>query len=107
MCLLPGLAVVYTSPTLSYLAPDSPCPPSAAVPAVPHPTPHPSGAHSQGIPFKATAADVRKFFGGYRIKADGISFIMHADGRPTGMAFIEFETPQEAVSQRGVGGGGC
>jgi hypothetical protein len=22
---------------------------------------------------------------------------MHADGRPTGMAFIEFETPQEAV----------
>jgi len=27
----------------------------------------------------------------------GCSFIMHADGRPTGMAFIEFETPQEAV----------
>lgn len=25
------------------------------------------------------------------------SFIMHSDGRPTGMAFIEFETPQEAV----------
>lgn len=25
------------------------------------------------------------------------SFIMHADGRPTGMAFIEFETPHEAV----------
>lgn len=51
----------------------------------------------KGIPFKATAADVRKFFAGYRIKPDGISFIMHADGRPTGMAFIEFETPQEAV----------
>jgi hypothetical protein len=40
---------------------------------------------------------VRKFFSGYRIKPDGCSFIMHADGRPTGMAFIEFETPQEAV----------
>jgi RNA recognition motif-containing protein len=51
----------------------------------------------KGIPFKATAADVRKFFSGYKIKPDGVSFIMHADGRPTGMAFIEFETPQEAV----------
>uniref|UniRef100_A0A6T8QA73 RRM domain-containing protein n=1 Tax=Chlamydomonas leiostraca TaxID=1034604 RepID=A0A6T8QA73_9CHLO len=51
----------------------------------------------KGIPFKATANDVRKFFQAYKIKPDGISFIMHADGRPTGMAFIEFETPQEAV----------
>lgn len=51
----------------------------------------------KGIPFKAVAADVRKFFTGYKIKPEGISFIMHADGRPTGMAFIEFETPQEAV----------
>ncbi|KXZ54647.1 hypothetical protein GPECTOR_4g713 [Gonium pectorale] len=51
----------------------------------------------KGIPFKATAVDVRKFFHGYKIKPDGVSFIMHADGRPTGMAFIEFETPQEAV----------
>ncbi|KAJ9533303.1 hypothetical protein QJQ45_026353 [Haematococcus lacustris] len=49
----------------------------------------------KGIPFKATAADVRKFFSSFKIKA--VSFIMHADGRPTGMAFIEFETPQEAV----------
>jgi hypothetical protein len=40
---------------------------------------------------------VRKFFSGYKIKAGGVSFIMHADGRPTGMAFIEFATPQEAV----------
>jgi hypothetical protein len=40
---------------------------------------------------------VRKFFSGYKIKPEGVSFIMHADGRPTGMAFIEFETPQEAV----------
>lgn len=51
----------------------------------------------KGIPFKATSADVRRFFSAYKIKQDGISFIMHADGRPTGMAFIEFETPQEAV----------
>lgn len=51
----------------------------------------------KGIPFKACAADVRKFFSGYKIKAGGVSFIMHADGRPTGMAFIEFATPQEAV----------
>jgi hypothetical protein len=51
----------------------------------------------KGIPFKAGAGDVRKFFSGYKIKPEGVSFIMHADGRPTGMAFIEFETPQEAV----------
>ncbi|KAF8069439.1 Hnrnph2 [Scenedesmus sp. PABB004] len=51
----------------------------------------------KGIPFKAGAGDVRKFFNGYKIKPEGVSFIMHADGRPTGMAFIEFETPQEAV----------
>ena len=51
----------------------------------------------KGIPFKACAADVRKFFSGYKIKVGGVSFIMHADGRPTGMAFIEFATPQEAV----------
>ncbi len=95
----------------------------------------------KGIPFKAGAGDVRKFFAAYKIKPDGVrwapgqraphpsfhlsgrsgggrgraltlcvaspvphtppslprSFIMHADGRPTGMAFIEFETPQEAV----------
>lgn len=51
----------------------------------------------KGIPFKACATDVRKFFNGYKIKAGGVSFIMHADGRPTGMAFIEFCTPQEAV----------
>lgn len=51
----------------------------------------------KGIPFKAGTTEVRKFFSGYKIKPDGVSFIMHADGRPTGMAFIEFETPQEAV----------
>ncbi len=51
----------------------------------------------KGIPFKASAADVRKFFSGYKIKGEGVSFIMHSDGRPTGMAFIEFESPQEAV----------
>jgi hypothetical protein len=51
----------------------------------------------KGIPFKASSNDVRKFFSGYKIKPDGVSFIMHQDGRPTGMAFIEFETPQEAV----------
>jgi epithelial splicing regulatory protein 1/2 len=51
----------------------------------------------KGIPFKAAAGDVRKFFSGYKIRPDGVAFIMHQDGRPTGMAFIEFETPQEAV----------
>ena len=49
----------------------------------------------KGIPFKATAQDVRKFFLGYRIKPDGISFIMHADGRPTGMVSVHCRLSQD------------
>ncbi len=39
----------------------------------------------------------QNFFAGYKVKPGGISFIMHADGRPSGMAFVEFEMPQEAM----------
>ena len=31
----------------------------------------------KGIPFKATAGDVRKFFSGHKVKQDGVAFIMH------------------------------
>ncbi|DBB18504.1 TPA: hypothetical protein ACH3X3_000145 [Trebouxia sp. C0006] len=51
----------------------------------------------KGLPFKATADDVIKFFAGYRVRPDGIHFVMHADGRPSGMAFVEFDCPQEAM----------
>eukprot|EP00798_Chlamydomonas_sp_ICE-L_P009763 gene9763-7638_t len=51
----------------------------------------------KGIPFKATPQDVRWFFSEYHIKPGGISFIMHADGRHTGMAFIEFGSPRESL----------
>jgi len=32
-----------------------------------------------------------RFFAGYRVRPDGIHFVMHADGRPSGMAFVEFD----------------
>eukprot|EP01025_Chloroclados_australasicus_P008929 TRINITY_DN1331_c0_g1_i10.p1 TRINITY_DN1331_c0_g1~~TRINITY_DN1331_c0_g1_i10.p1 ORF type:complete len:672 (-),score=115.69 TRINITY_DN1331_c0_g1_i10:5362-7377(-) len=51
----------------------------------------------KGLPFQCTFAEVRCFFAGYRIKVGGINFVMHADGRPTGMAFIEFESVHEAI----------
>jgi hypothetical protein len=51
----------------------------------------------KGIPFRATATEVRKFFQGFKIKPAGVNFVMHVDGRPTGMAFVVFESPQEAV----------
>lgn len=38
-----------------------------------------------------------RFFVGYRVRPDGIHFVMHADGRPSGMAFVEFDCPQEAM----------
>jgi hypothetical protein len=80
----------------------------AAYPSLSPPSPAPPSAQAKlalrfggegilkmkGIPFKASTSDVRKFFAGYRIKPGAIAFIMHPDGRPTGMAFIEFETPQ-------------
>ena len=31
------------------------------------------------------------------MRPDGIHFVMHADGRPSGMAFVEFDCPQEAM----------
>lgn len=51
----------------------------------------------KGIPFQATFAEVRNFFAGYKIKSGGVSFIMRDDGRPSGMAFIEFSSAQEAL----------
>ncbi|KAF5826259.1 hypothetical protein DUNSADRAFT_3880 [Dunaliella salina] len=51
----------------------------------------------KGLPFRASEMDVRRFFEGFAIiKQDGISFVLHADGRPTGMAFIVFDGLDEA-----------
>ena len=62
----------------------------------------------KGIPFKATAGDVRKFFFGYRIRPDGISFIMHADGRPTGMVrSCSLPKPPSFFIQNGISGEAC
>lgn len=51
----------------------------------------------KGMPFKATHHEVRQFFAGYGVKPDGISIALQADGRPTGMAFVEFESSHEAL----------
>jgi len=51
----------------------------------------------KGLPFQCTFAEVRGFFAGYHIRMSGINFVMHPDGRPTGMAFVEFESVHEAI----------
>eukprot|EP01023_Acetabularia_acetabulum_P034751 TRINITY_DN3266_c1_g1_i1.p1 TRINITY_DN3266_c1_g1~~TRINITY_DN3266_c1_g1_i1.p1 ORF type:complete len:421 (-),score=115.20 TRINITY_DN3266_c1_g1_i1:184-1446(-) len=51
----------------------------------------------KGLPFQCTFGEVRGFFAGYQIRMSGINFVMHPDGRPTGMAFVEFESVHEAI----------
>ena len=56
-------------------------------------------SHDAAIYFSVRSAlsSACRFFAGYRVRPDGIHFVMHADGRPSGMAFVEFDCPQEAM----------
>ncbi len=38
----------------------------------------------KGLPFKATAEDIAKFFSGFNLKTDNIYLKRHPDGRPNG-----------------------
>jgi len=51
----------------------------------------------KGLPYKASLQEIRQFFAGYVVKPDGVSIILHPDGRPSGMAFVEFVSTQEAT----------
>eukprot|EP01133_Synstelium_polycarpum_P009727 gene9727-11357_t len=50
----------------------------------------------RGLPFIATTQEIRSFFNGYPIKDNNILIEMGDDGRPTGEAFVEFQTHELA-----------
>jgi len=54
----------------------------------------------RGLPFQTTVPDVATWFGAYRVAPHGVFITMGADGRPTGEAYVIFETPEDAVAAR-------
>jgi RNA recognition motif-containing protein len=54
----------------------------------------------RGLPFQTTVPDVATWFGSYRVAPQGVFITMGADGRPTGEAYVIFETPEDAVAAR-------
>ncbi|KAH7443820.1 hypothetical protein KP509_02G052200 [Ceratopteris richardii] len=50
----------------------------------------------RGLPFNAEMKDIVNFFDGYKIAPNGILIVTGASDRPTGEAFVEFTTTDEA-----------
>eukprot|EP00854_Cymbomonas_tetramitiformis_P029724 gene29724-37054_t len=50
----------------------------------------------KGLPFKATVGDIVEFFDGLKVVSSGVHIIKQPDNRATGMAFVEFISPEEA-----------
>lgn len=50
----------------------------------------------RGLPFNAETKDIAKFFEGYKIAPNGILIVTGATDRPTGEAFVEFVSVDEA-----------
>ncbi|KAG0623825.1 hypothetical protein M758_3G204800 [Ceratodon purpureus] len=51
----------------------------------------------RGMPYSCTSADITAFFKGMQVVVDGIFLCTHADGRPTGEAFVEFANEETAA----------
>jgi heterogeneous nuclear ribonucleoprotein F/H/epithelial splicing regulatory protein 1/2 len=54
----------------------------------------------RGLPYNATQREIMDFFDGLNIMPNGIHIVMGATDRPTGEAFVEFTSSDEA--QRGM-----
>ena len=52
----------------------------------------------RGLPYTATSADVEEFFRGYDIVGESTVFTTTSDGRPTGEAYVEFMSEEQAMS---------
>ena len=52
----------------------------------------------RGLPYTATPADVEEFFRGYDIVGENTVFTTTSDGRPTGEAYVEFRSEEQAMS---------
>lgn len=74
-----------------------PPPPSSA----PGPAEHTGVLKLRGLPFAATKDDIVGFFGGSitdlpPLAHDSIHIVTSMDGRPSGVAFVEFNSPEDA-----------
>jgi len=50
----------------------------------------------RGLPYEATKKDIAAFFAGIEIAPYGITLTMDQEGRPSGDAYVEFTSPEEA-----------
>lgn len=58
--------------------------------------PHTGFLRMRGLPFQATKEDVAEFFKDYKPVPDSILLTYRMDGRSTGEAYVEFESPDSA-----------
>lgn len=50
----------------------------------------------KSLPFDANQADIILFFEQYRLKPNGVQLVVRSDNKPTGEAFVDFESYEEA-----------
>lgn len=49
----------------------------------------------KGLPYSTTEQEIYDFFSGYEIRK--VAFVLESDGRPSGLAFAEFDSTEEAL----------
>lgn len=52
----------------------------------------------RGLPFSAGKDDIMEFFKDFVLSEDSIHITFNFEGRPTGEAFVEFASPEDAKS---------
>lgn len=50
----------------------------------------------RGLPFSASMYDILEFFKGYNVVENGVHVVVGPGERPTGEAYVEFATPEDA-----------
>lgn len=50
----------------------------------------------RGLPFSASVLDILGFFQGYNVVDNGVHIVVGPGERPTGEAYVEFATPEDA-----------
>lgn len=49
----------------------------------------------KGLPYSTTEQEIYDFFNGYEVRK--VAFVLESDGRPSGLAFAEFDSTEEAL----------
>jgi hypothetical protein len=50
----------------------------------------------KSLPFDATQLDIIQFFETFKLKPNGVQLVVRSDNKPTGEAFVDFESHEEA-----------